>query len=168
MRAMNDEAAPNPATASKSARKRAATSLQDLGVRLAELESTVLDELELPENLRGAITQLQRLTSRAAQVRQRQYVGKLMRHLDSEPILAKLEERKRRHDLDVRRFQRMERWRDRLIEEGAAMIDEFMAEHPNAERAALARLISQARHQRDHEFAPSGARALFVYIRSLS
>ena len=41
---------------------------------------------------------LRRLPSHGAQVRQRQYIGKLMRDIDPEPVLAKLAERKRRHD----------------------------------------------------------------------
>ena len=45
-----------------------------------------------------ALRDLRRLPSHGAQVRQRQYIGKLMRNIDPEPVLAKLAERKQRHD----------------------------------------------------------------------
>jgi ribosome-associated protein len=71
---------------SRSARKRAAEALQKLGVRLMELRAPELAALQLPEELLGAIVELRRLKSRAAQARQRQYVGRLMRDVDPLPI----------------------------------------------------------------------------------
>jgi len=71
---------------SRSARKRAAESLQNLGVRLVELRESELKTLELPEALLQAVREARRLTSRSAQARQRQYIGKLMRAVDPAPI----------------------------------------------------------------------------------
>ncbi|HMD74225.1 MAG TPA: ribosome biogenesis factor YjgA, partial [Steroidobacteraceae bacterium] len=96
---------------SKSARKREAASLQELGVKLAALPDQEIKDLDLPENLFVALRALRRLPSHGAQVRQRQYIGKLMREIDPEPVLAKLAERKQRHDLEIRHFQHIERWR---------------------------------------------------------
>src|SRR5215475_9068396 len=87
---------------SKSARKREASSLQDLGVKLAELPDQEIEALDLPENLFIALRDLRRLPSHGAQVRQRQYIGKLMRKIDPEPVLKKLAERKLRHDIETR------------------------------------------------------------------
>ena len=104
---------------SKSARKREAASLQELGVKLSALPDQEIKALDLPENLFVALRDLRRLPSHGAQVRQRQYIGKLMRNIDPEPVLAKLAERKQRHDLEIRHFQQIERWRDRLLSEPA-------------------------------------------------
>jgi ribosome-associated protein len=71
---------------SRSARKRAAEGLQKLGVRLVELRESELETLELPEALLQAVREARRLTSRSAQARQRQYIGKLMREVDPAPI----------------------------------------------------------------------------------
>ncbi len=87
---------------SKSARKREAASLQELGVKLSALPDQEIKALDLPDNLFVALRDLRRLPSHGAQVRQRQYIGKLMRDIDPEPVLAKLAERKQRHDLDIR------------------------------------------------------------------
>src|SRR5579862_2491125 len=71
---------------SRSARKREALALQQLGVRLTLLKPAQLQQLPLPEHLLEAVLEAQQLKSRAALARQRQYIGKLMRTLDPEPI----------------------------------------------------------------------------------
>jgi ribosome-associated protein len=78
---------------SKSALKREASSLQELGVKLSALPDQEIKELDLPDNLFVALCDLKRLPSHGAQVRQRQYIGKLMRNIDPEPVLAKLAEK---------------------------------------------------------------------------
>ena len=74
---------------SKSARKREASSLQELGVKLSALPDQEIKELELPDSLFVALRALRRLPSHGAQVRQRQYIGKLMREIDPEPVLSR-------------------------------------------------------------------------------
>ena len=71
---------------SRSQRKREAQALQRLGVALTRVRATQLAALPLPEELREAVLEAQRLRSRAALARQRQYIGKLMRQIDAAPI----------------------------------------------------------------------------------
>jgi ribosome-associated protein len=151
---------------SKSARKREAASLQELGVKLSALPDQEIKALDLPENLFVALRDLRRLPSHGAQVRQRQYIGKLMRNIDPEPVLAKLAERKQRHDVEIRHFQQLERWRDRLLSEPGA-IDELLEEYPNADRSALSRLLEKAEKERLEQRSPVGARELFAFLRQL-
>src|SRR5271166_6137676 len=135
--------------ASKSARKREAASLQELGVKLSALPDQEIKDLDLPETLFIALRALRRLPSHGAQVRQRQYIGKLMRQIDPEPVLAKLALRKQRHDTEIRRFQIIERWRDRLLSpDEAGAIDELLADHPAADRGMLVRLVDKATRER--------------------
>ena len=86
-----DDEDPRDLPPSKSARKREAHALQKLGERLVELRLADLDRLPLPENLRDAIDEARRLKGHGALARQRQYIGKLMREIDVEPILAALD-----------------------------------------------------------------------------
>jgi len=153
--------------ASKSARKREAASLQELGVKLSALPDQEIKDLDLPENLFIALRALRRLPSHGAQVRQRQYIGKLMREIDPEPVLAKLAERKQRHDVEIRQFQQIERWRDRLLSEDGMAVDEFLHEIPAADRATLVRLIEKANRERAEQRSPVGARELFAYLRQM-
>jgi ribosome-associated protein len=153
---------------SKSARKREAAALQDLGVQLSALPDQEIKDLGLPDGLFIALRALRRLPSHGAQVRQRQYIGKLMRQIDPEPVLAKLAERKRRHDTEIRRFQIIERWRDRLLSiEAAAAIDELLADYPAADRGMLTRLVDKAGRERNEQRSPVAARELFAYLREL-
>ena len=71
---------------SRSARKRDAEALQRLGVELTRLKPSQLQALTLPESLLEAVLEAQRLRSRAALARQRQYIGRLMRDIDPAPI----------------------------------------------------------------------------------
>ena len=78
---------------SRSARKREALALQELGVRLTLLRPAQLVELSLPEELLAAVLEAQRLRSRSALARQRQYIGRLMRTIDPAPIEQALAQR---------------------------------------------------------------------------
>jgi ribosome-associated protein len=152
---------------SKSARKREAASLQELGVKLSALPDQEIKALGLPEGLFIALRDLRRLPSHGAQVRQRQYIGKLMREIDPEPVLAKLAERKQRHDLEIRHFQQIERWRDRLLSDPGTAVAELLQEYPSADAADLARLLEKAERERLEQRSPVGARELFAYLRQL-
>jgi ribosome-associated protein len=152
---------------SKSARKREAAALQELGVKLSALPDQELKSLDLPDGLFTALRDLRRLPSHGAQVRQRQYIGKLMRAIDPEPVLAKLAERKQRHDLEIRHFQQIERWRDRLLSERDAAVEELLQEYPAADRATLLKLLDKAERERLEQRSPVGARELFAFLRQL-
>jgi ribosome-associated protein len=154
------------ARASKSARKREAASLQELGVQLAALPDREIEDLGLPDNLFTALRDLRRLPTHGAQLRQRQYIGRLMRTIDPEPVLAKLKERKQQHDGEIRHFQRIEGWRDRLLKEPEA-IGELLEEYPSADRAELSRLVAKAAKERSEQRPPSAARELFAFLRLL-
>jgi ribosome-associated protein len=152
---------------SKSARKREAASLQELGVKLSALPDQEIKALDLPDNLFVALRDLRRLPSHGAQIRQRQYIGKLMRDIDPEPVLAKLAERKQRHDLEIRHFQQIERWRDRLLSDPKTAPDELLEEFPQADRATLSKLLEKAERERLEQRSPVGARELFAFLRQL-
>jgi ribosome-associated protein len=152
---------------SKSARKREASSLQELGVQLSALPEQEIKALDLPETLFVALRDLRRLPSHGAQVRQRQYIGKLMRNIDPEPILEKLAERKRRHDVEIRHFQQIERWRDRLLSEPDVAVEELQQAYPTMDRPALLKLLDKAARERLEQRSPVGVRELFAFLRQL-
>jgi ribosome-associated protein len=81
----SDEAAEEPRP-SRSARKRNAEAMQKLGERLIALKPAQLRRFGLPAELLDALLEAQRLHSRAALARQRQYIGRLMRAIDPVPL----------------------------------------------------------------------------------
>ena len=75
---------------SKSARKREYIALQKLGEELILLKQSDLDSLPLDDNLREAVMEAQQIKAHGALRRQKQYIGKLMRHIDPEPLRAEM------------------------------------------------------------------------------
>ena len=75
---------------SKSARKREYIALQKLGEELITLKVSDLDSLPLDDNLREAILEARQMKSHGALRRQKQYIGKLMRHIDPEPVRSEM------------------------------------------------------------------------------
>ena len=153
---------------SKSARKRAAHAAQDLGELLVRLREAELDALGLPDTLADAIRAARRIKSRAAGARQRQYIGKLMREVDVEPIRAALAARSERDAAETERFKRVETWRERLIREGTPALEELRRWHPDIDAADWARRIgaAQAEHGRDGA-GGAASRELFRALRTL-
>ena len=96
----------------------AAAICRTLGEALIELSDSELDALPLPEQLRDAVLLARRITEHGGLYRQKQYIGKLMRKIDAEPIRAALDARRERERAEALRFRRVEQWRDRLLNEG--------------------------------------------------
>jgi ribosome-associated protein len=153
---------------SKSERKRSAHEAQKLGEALIRLNTVDFDALELAEPLREAILEARRLTSRAASVRQRQYIGKLMRAVDLEPIRAALAARSDRAAEAAQRFKRVEQWRDRLIAEGPPALDELMRWRAGIDRVEWLKRIAAATAERARQGSAGPAcRELFRSLRAL-
>ncbi len=76
---------------SKSQRKREATALQSMGETLVALKPVQLAKIPLPDELREAVLAARQMQQHGARKRQLQYIGKLMRQIDPEPIRAALE-----------------------------------------------------------------------------
>lgn len=150
---------------SKSQRKREMTALQSLGERLVTLDAARVAALDLPERLTDAIALARTLTRHEARRRQMQYIGRLMRDVDPAPIEEALARAAFGPAQDKARFAALERWRTRLLEDAGAL-DAFVAEHPNADRAALAELVARAREERGRAGPPHHQRALFRALKA--
>lgn len=153
---------------SKSARKREADAAQDLGTRLIALKESELAALGLPEKLFDAIMLAKRITARGGLARQRQYIGKLMRDIDTAPVEAALNVKSRNAAFDAEKHKRLEAWRARLLAEGPAALDDLMKWCPGADRKSLQALIQKANGARvDSGSRETAARELFRTLRTL-
>ena len=148
----------------KSELKRQAQAVQDLADRLIAAPSELVDRLELPDKLADAVALARRIPGGGALVRQRQFVAKLMRGLDPDPIAAALDAEANGARLDAARFRRAERWRDRLVAGGDAEVSEFMAERP-VNRAEFERLIAAARTEQRGGRSTGAGRRLFRRVQ---
>lgn len=161
----------DPAAApSKTRRKAAMIELQDLGEALVALDDRRLAELaaeaELPERLVDAITQARTITAWGGRKRQLQYVGKLMRGVDPDPIRRRLDAWAHGHHIDTARQHALEALRDRLLAEPGAL-EALAADHPELNRARLAALIARARAERAGSEPPHAYRELFRQLKAL-
>lgn len=153
---------------SKSERKRNAHDAQHLGEELIRLKDLDLKAFELPETLYDAIVEARRLTSRPAMVRQRQYIGKLMRNIDLEPIRTALLSRGEKAATETQRFRKVEHWRDRLMAEGAPAVDELVKIRPEIDRDEwLARVAAAAAEREKLGTGGAASRELFRHLRAL-
>jgi ribosome-associated protein len=153
---------------SKSARKRAAHAAQDLGEELIRMRDSDLETLDLPETLVDAIREARRITSRGGGARQRQYIGKLMRDIDLEPIRAFIDSRSKIDARETEKFKRVETWRERLITEGASALEDLERWRPGLDRDEWSRRLNAAREERARTGASGAAsRELFRALRTL-
>lgn len=151
---------------SKTRRKHAMHALQDLGEALVALDPRRLAELELPERLSDAILQARGIRAHEGRRRQMQYVGKLMRAIDATPIRDALDRWARGPREDNARFAALERWRDRLLADPAAL-DEFVGAYPQTDRRHLASLVHDANAERARGGPPHRYRELFRQLKAV-
>ncbi|MES9997455.1 ribosome biogenesis factor YjgA [Desulfovibrio aminophilus] len=152
---------------SRSQKKREMTALQDTGARLVELSPEALARVEMPETLRRAVLEARKMKGHEARRRQLQYIGALMRDADPEPIHRALEIKDQDRLADSRAFQRLERWRDGLVEALPGVAEEILAAYPTADVERLTRMAAEARREREKNAQPKAFRALFRTLRDL-
>jgi ribosome-associated protein len=149
---------------SKSARKRESQALQDLGEELIDLPDSVFGQLDLPETLREAILAARTMTSRGALLRQRQFIGRLMRKIDPRPVREAIEKHRLRQRSSGARFHDVEDWRDRLLGEGMAAVPALRAAAASVDTAQVRRLLESIERAHDAKSRRAAARALFRYL----
>jgi ribosome-associated protein len=151
---------------SKTRRKHEMHALQDLGEALVALDARRLQKLDLPERLMDAIVQARGIRAHEGRRRQIQYIGKLMRTIDPEPVQAALEDWAKGPKEDNARFAALERWRDRLLAEPTAL-NEFVGTYPQADRRHLESLINDANLERTRGGPPHRYRELFRQLKAV-
>ena len=152
---------------SKSQRKRECHALQDLGEALVQLEASALAKIPLEDDLRNAITAARKMKQRGALKRQLQFIGKLMRGIDAEPIRDAYNAVTNHYREDINQLHQLEEWRDRLLAEGDKVLGELLEAFPDADRQHIRQLIRVANKEKAGNKPPKSARELFQYLKSL-
>ncbi|MBY6031020.1 DUF615 domain-containing protein [Halomonas sp. DP8Y7-1] len=150
---------------SKSQLKREMHELQALGERFIAMKPDERARFPLSDDLLRAIEETDRIRAREARRRHMQYVGKLMRKEDLDAIQAVFDEIEQAQVQRDHAFLRLEKWRDRMIEEGDDAVEPFLADYPNADRQALRQLIRNARKEREQNKPPTNAKRLYKLLR---
>ena len=153
---------------SKSSRKRASHALQELGIELVALSPERLRKLPLSEPLYLAIREAQRFTNRRDEAlrRQMQYVGKLMRTVDPEPIQAQLDVFRGLSSVEVARQHRLEKLRNDLLED-EKVVQYIVDTWPTVDVQYLRTLRRNALKEREQSKPPKAFREIFKVLRDL-
>ena len=152
---------------SKSQKKRDCDAQQRISDRLLKLPVDQLAQIDLPEELEDALIEAHRIHSNSALKRQRQYLGKLMRTYDSAKIEQQLNQILHRHDTNTAQFKKLEKWRDRLIENDKQVLGEIIEQLPELDRHHVHNLARQAAKEASADKPPAASRKLFRYLREM-
>lgn len=159
-----DQEDPSDTRVSKTQRKNESNALQALGVELVKLSRDRLEKMNLPDRLLKEILEAKRITANGAIRRQMQFIGKLMRDVDAEPIIEHLSAIKGESAAAKAEFHGLERWRERLLEDDAALT-EWLNAHPEADIQLMRQLIRNARREAAENKPPKSSRQLFRMLR---
>ncbi len=155
-----------PERPSKSQKKRDAHALQALGKELVALSAEQLKRIDMPENLRIAIAEAQRTRSHEGLRRQMQYVGKVMRGVDTGPLTEALDVIRGLSAAAVAREHMLERMRERLMADEQVLGD-IAAQWPGADLTRLRTLRRNALREREQNKPPRAFREIFRELRQL-
>jgi ribosome-associated protein len=152
---------------SKTRLKQASHDLQDLGEAAVALPDARLSDLPIDEVLLDAINQYKKTRTHEGKRRQMQYIGKLMRTHDVEPIRQAVTDLQLGRAKDSLALHQAERWRAELLADDEALT-RWAAAHAQTDVQQLRSLIRAAR--KDAALVPekrSGRayRELFQFIK---
>ncbi len=155
---------------SKSALKRASHELQDLGEQLVSMPDARLAAIDMPERLRDALDAWKTTRSFEGKRRQMQFIGKVLRLVDADPLREAVATFKLGHARNALALHECEAWRVRLLDDEKTALNDWLQAYPQTDVQQLRTLIRQAR--KDAAAAPEqrngrAYRELFQFIKRL-
>jgi ribosome-associated protein len=154
---------------SKSARKRQMTALQKLGEELVKLSERELVRIPVEDSrLLETIREARVIKSHSARRRHLQFLGKLMRSVDPEPIEAALNTLHQQRQEEAKAFRELEAWRDTLLQEGDSAVPGLLQRFPGADRQQIRQLLRQHKREAATGKPLAARRKLFRYLRELT
>lgn len=156
-----------PLPVSKSQRRRDALEVKSLAQELINLDQARLGRVPLDDSVRAAVMEARGMRANGARKRQMQFVAKLLRREDLEPILHALE----KFDGEAReitgRQHRCEAWRDFLLEKGDSAVGELMQRRADTDTQAIRQLVRNAGREAARNKPPAAARTLFKLLHAM-
>jgi ribosome-associated protein len=142
--------------------------LQRLGESIVKLPLDRINKIEMPEELRDAILLARTLKKHGAMRRQMQYIGTLMRKIDTEPIRRFVDDINRGSKNESREFHKFEKLRDDLMNGREGAMEQVLEIYPGVDRQHLRQLVRNAVKEKEKEQPPKASRALFRYLKELT
>ena len=156
-----------PVAPSKTQRKQQMEELQTLGEELVALSADRIKKIDIPDDLRDAVREAQRMTKRdEAKRRQMQYIGKLMRNVEVEPIRAALALVRGESAGETAKLHRLERLRSELLAD-EKVASEIAQLYPTVDLQHLRSLRRAALKEQLQNKPPRSYRAIFQLLKEL-
>lgn len=155
-----DEEAP-----SRSQLKRESAAVQELGEELCKLPGQVLQDMGVDADLREAIVVWQKTRSHEGKRRQMQYVGRLMRGVDTRQLFLAWQRFKADGAAAAKALHDIEDLRQRLVDDAPGAWSEVFAEFPDINKQELEQLVKEARAEQSAGKPPRAFRAVFRFLR---
>ena len=154
---------------SKSQRKREMTALQKTGEQLVNESADRVKRTPMPENLREAILECQRIRNHEGRRRQLQYIGKIMRSLNEETIATinrTIESWRGQSKADTLLMHALENQREKLLADERALT-EFLHKYPQADIQQLRTLIRNAKKETAANKPPKAYREIYRLLKQI-
>lgn len=153
-----------PTEVSKTAIKKEMLALHQLGKKIVALPKSQLDLIPLEEKLLDAIVAARKITKHGGLKRQLQYIGKLLRHVDTTPIQKAFDEIESGNQKNTELLHMKEIWREQLIVGGKEKITEFLLSYPKTDRQRLQQLLRNYKNANGEEKKKILARRVYKII----
>ncbi|WP_215399414.1 ribosome biogenesis factor YjgA [Rheinheimera oceanensis] len=152
---------------SKSQVKREMHELQKLGEELVSLSAAARAKVPLDDELKDALQLADKLSNKREALRRHiQFIGRLMRTRELEPIEQALAVLRNTNQAATRQFHKVEQWRDKLLADNDTVTD-FIAAYPDVDVQQLRQLIRNAKKEQEKQQPPKAFRELFQLIKPL-
>ena len=147
--------------------KREMQALQALGARLMKLKPKLWQQFDFSQPILDALDESLRIKSHNALRRHSRRLAKLMSAEGEERVthfISRLDEKELQ---DNQHFQRLEHWRDRLLNEGDEALENLLDSCPNVDRQHIRQLIRSGKKERELQQSLTAQKKLFKYLKDL-
>ncbi len=152
---------------SRSEKKRRSTARQKIGEDLARMPLSAIRTFGLPKAVEDAFEEYFKASKHEARRRQMQFIGRLLRDIDTTDIEARLSDYHAGRAAAAADFQHLERLRDDLVQERDGALEDVLEAYPGADLQYLRQLVRNSRKEQTAGKPAKSARALFRYLREL-
>lgn len=158
---------PSSEVKSRTQVKKEAQKLQELGSDLLSLSKDQIEGLDIPRELKDAVIHAKTITSKNAKRRQIQYIGALMRKIDTAPLVSSLDYLKAGLSSKGMTAEQSTRWYNDILSGDDSPIDEIISLCPGSDLQKLRQLIRNSRKEVANEKPGKSSKKLLSYLREL-
>lgn len=147
--------------------KKDIAELFKLGETLSELPLSTLKNFELPEHIHKSISEVAGMPLTGARKRLLKYIAAQFHKMDVSDIQEKLAKLQNQSAHAVREHHLVERWRERLLNEGDEALTELRDQQPALDVQQLRQLLRNIHKEAQTGKPPKSSRQLYRYLKDL-